>query len=77
MKTVKDTFLYAITDEIVIDLGKIDAQTWKKIKADVKIIMKNNQTDEIGMAYIAAFICYISELSELAQPFDPDADLSH
>jgi hypothetical protein len=75
LKTVTDTFVYFVSDEIVIDLGKMDDATWKKIKKNVQVIMKANQTDEIGMAYIAAFLIYLGEIEMMSAAFDPDYDL--
>ena len=77
MKTEKGQFVYFVTEEICIDLGEIDDDTWKVFKLNVKEIMKSKQTDEIGMAYIAAFLIYLGEIQMLSEPYDPNTDLSH
>lgn len=75
MKTEKGQFIYQLSEDVIIDLGSIDDRTWSDIKRNVKTIMAAKQTDEIGMAYIAAFIIYLSELDALSKPYDKDTDL--
>jgi hypothetical protein len=68
-KTVKNTFIYQ-SGEIVVDLADIDENTWKKIQSDCRLIMLQKQTDNVGVAYIAAFLLYLYELDLLSEPFD-------
>lgn len=75
MKTVKGQFIFHMTDEIVVDLGEISENTWSGIKENVRVVMAANQTDEIGMAYIAAFIMYLAELDMMSIPYDSKVDL--
>lgn len=70
-KTAKETFVYQLSDEIIVDLGNFTETDWNKIKKDVQIIMKSKQTDTIGVAYIAAFIMYLYELEIMSDPYDP------
>ena len=68
-KTVKNTFIYQ-SGEIVVDLADIDENTWNKIQSDCRLIMLQKQTDNVGVAYIAAFLLYLYELDLLSEPFD-------
>ena len=77
MNTKKGKFIYIVSPEVVIDLGEIGEIDWKKIKNEVKRLLKEKETDDIGMAYIIAFVFYIDELSQLSEPFDEEQDLYH
>ena len=62
---------------MVIDLALISDNDWQKIKTSVRQLLKDKETDDIGMAYIIAFVFYIEELSMLSIPYDPEQDLHH
>ena len=75
MKTSQGKFYYVISPEVVIDLGQISEMDWAKIKKTTREMLDRKETDDIGMAYIIAFVFYIAELEMLAQPYNPDEDL--
>lgn len=75
MNTSKGKFFYIINPEMVIDMGEISETDWAKIKKTTREMLDKKETDEIGMAYIIAFIFYIAELELLSEPYNSDQDL--
>lgn len=66
------SFLFHISDEVIIDLAKISQRDWNRIKNDVKFFLKSKQCNDIGKAYICAFLVYIQDLEALSEPYNPD-----
>lgn len=75
MKIEKNTFVFYLSDEICVDLGDLSPNAWDGIKKNVRIILAAKQTDDIGLAYIAAFMLYLSELDMMSIPYNPKEDL--
>lgn len=75
-KTVPNTFIYQ-SGELVFDLANIDEPTWQKIQNDCRLIMLQKQTDNVGVAYIAAFLLFLYELDLLSEPFDSNKHKFH
>lgn len=67
-------FTLALSAEVEVDIATIDPESWKRIKEHVKLLLKNKQCDDIGKAYICAFLVYIQELSSLIGEYDPEKD---
>lgn len=64
-------FVYQITDEVHIDVATISKKDWDRIKNDVKFLMQSKQFDDIGRAYVAAFLAYLIDIVELSESYDP------
>ena len=67
----KGQFVFQVTDEIEVDMATMSDSDWKRIKADVKFLMQSKQCDDIGKAYICAFLVFVQDVGLLAEPFDP------
>lgn len=72
----KDQFIFALSQDCIVDIAKIDAKTWARICKTVKHLMETRQCDNVGKAYICAFLVYLQELEMLVPPYDPKKDLS-
>lgn len=66
----KGQFVFQITNEIEVDIASLSDSDWKRIKADVKFLMQSKQCDDIGRAYICAFLVFVQDIEILAEPFD-------
>lgn len=65
-------FIFEISEEVKIDIATISKEDWKRIQNDVKFLLKSKQCNDIGKAYICAFLVYIQDVSALAEPYDSD-----
>lgn len=68
----KEQFIFQVSEDVAIDVATISPADWKRIKADVKFLLQSKQCDDIGQAYISAFLVYIQDVSALAEKYDPD-----
>lgn len=70
----KGQFTFLLSADCEIDIATIDPIAWASIKQNVKQLLENKQCDDIGKAYICAFLIYIQELDLLIPEYDPKKD---
>lgn len=70
----KGRFIFELSPECVIDIASIDTKSWSKIKENVRFLMESKQSDDIGKAYIIAFIIYVAEFELLIPEYNPESD---
>ena len=71
----KNQFIFAINDDVQIDIATISDKDFKRIKDDVRFLINSKQCSDIGKAYICAFLLYIQDVTAMATPFNPEKDL--
>jgi hypothetical protein len=70
----KGQFTFQLSSDCEIDIASIDPVAWSSIKKNVKRLLENKQCDDIGKAYICAFLIYIQELDLLIPEYNPEKD---
>jgi len=73
IKIEKDLYIIDIGHD-VIDIGELTRYDWSLIKELAKEALRVNATSEVLKAYIIAFVVYIAQRAEMAEPFDPTID---
>lgn len=69
-------FTFGLSDDVVIDIATIDKRQWDNLCRNVTWLMQTKQCDNVGKAYICAFLMYIQEIEMLIPAYDPKKDLS-
>lgn len=70
----KGQFVLEVSQDCIVDLAKIDKKTWNGLKKTVSLLVKSQQVEDIGMAYIAAFLIYVQELVISMPDYNPKKD---
>lgn len=61
-------YLFQLSDTFIIDLANISQTDWTNIKKNANIFVITKKIEEIGMAYIVAFLEYAHNLASLDLP---------
>ncbi len=58
-------YLFQLSDTFVIDLANIHESDWINIKKSANIFVRTKKIEEIGLAYIVAFLEYAHNLAHM------------
>jgi hypothetical protein len=69
---IRNKYQIVIGPESHIDLADISKQELDAMSKMAKEIINSNESDSIVLAYLAAFVVYITDMQLLTEEYDPD-----
>lgn len=66
----KKMFLIELDDNKALDIGDLSRAEWREIDSRAKQIVEAKQTRNDKIAFVAAFLNYVSEMQTMKTPFD-------
>ena len=68
---IRNKYQIVIGPESHIDLADISKQELDAMSKMAKEIINSNESDSIVLAYLAAFVVYITDMQLLTEEYDP------
>ncbi len=68
----KKMFLIELDNNKALDIGELTLSEWREIDARAKQVIKAKQTKHEKIAFLAAFLNYVSEMQAMNKPFGQD-----
>lgn len=69
-------FLIELDHNKALDIGDLSKEEWREIDKRSKQVMAAKQTTHDKIAFVAAFLNYVSEMQAMNKPFGTDQGLS-
>jgi len=68
----KRMFLIELDNNKALDIGELSRSEWREIDKRAKQVLEANQTKHEKIAFVAAFLNYVSEMQSMNKPFGSD-----
>lgn len=72
----KRMFLIELDNNNALDIGDLSQAEWREIDKRSKQVIAAKQTTHDKIAFVAAFLNYVSEMQAMNRPFGTDRGLS-
>ena len=68
----KRMFLIELDNNKALDIGDLSRSEWREVDKRAKQIIEAKQTAHEKIAFVAAFLNYVSEMQSMNRPFGDD-----
>ena len=68
----KKMFLIELDNNKALDIGDLTQKQWREVDRRSKIILEAKQTKHDKIAFLAAFLNFVTEMQSMNKPFGED-----